>query len=139
MVELFQRLELESSKQFNLSTHVPNIIPGVDSFSEQSHSIDKVLKKETIVVKGKQLSIRRVYVRLNDYYRNIGWVLYRDIHYCMICSKGFPRLVGKQKKRHCKICGNIVCAECLNGTVRVKELNYISVEACANCYWGQVN
>ena len=66
------------------------------------------------------------------------------------CQKSFPRFVGRHlgRKKHCRICGNIVCVDCLNpSAVRIvefcrkegtKQTTHDYVDACASCYWGQV-
>lgn len=138
MDHLFKRLESESSKRFNISKLVPDIIPGRDSFQYQPPYVDKIVRKETVVVNGQSFIIRRVFLKENDFYRNIGWVMCADINRCMICSKLFPRVTTRKRKLHCMICGNIVCETCLNGAVRVREFDFEYVQACANCFWGQV-
>jgi hypothetical protein len=138
MNDLFKRLESESTKRFNIPKLVPDIIPGRDAFQYQPQHIDKIIRKEFVVVNGQRCRIRRVFLRHVDFYRNVGWVLCSDMNQCMICCKQFPRVTSKKRKFHCRICGNIVCEACLNGAVKVKEFNCEYVDACANCYWGQV-
>ena len=76
------------------------------------------------------------------------------------CQKAFPRFISRHMgfKKHCHICGNIVCAACLNvSAVRIVEFaaaavagagagaggrgdnKDIYVDACASCFWGQVH
>jgi hypothetical protein len=139
MDELFRFLDIESSRMFGMESE-PFVDINRDVFYGEPEKITTVVRKDRAVVNGQRTVIRRVYARFPAFspYQNIGWVLYCDIHQCMICSKKFPRLIGKRMKRHCKICGNIVCNICLTGAVVIKELKGGYVDACSNCYWGQV-
>ncbi len=141
MNELFDLLEAETSKHFGVNSVslTPEIVHGVNVFEGLPSSTRKVIRKETVFVNGKKHVVRRVFIRMyQPQYQNVGWVMYSDIHSCMICSKPFMRIVGKKQKRHCKICGNIVCVNCLTGCVKVKEFSSLLVDACSICYFGQV-
>lgn len=140
--ELFKKFEIECSKIISVlpPSSVPDLSYHKDIFQNQPVNVNKIIRKETIFINGKKHIVRRVYLRAPHAidYRNIGWVLYCDIHSCMICCKSFPRIVGKHFKKHCILCGNIVCSSCLVGNVRVKELNNSAVAACSYCFFGQV-
>jgi hypothetical protein len=145
MLSLFRELDRESNRSLNIPSSSP-LAPHQDPFQNhdqnqlQGTRASHLFRRENIMINGKRKSIRRVFVSHPDFfdYRHIGWVLYCDIHSCMICSKDFMRIIGKRQKHHCKICGNIVCKNCLTGMVRIKEIPSSGyVQACSNCFWGQ--
>jgi hypothetical protein len=127
---LFAELEHLANRQFSLRSA---------PLSSNTNQIQKTFRREEIRIHGKKHRIRRVSISHPSYpsYQAVGWVLYCDIHSCMICSKKFLRIIGKKDKFHCKICGNIVCRDCLTGMVLIREIPEGYVEACSNCYWGQ--
>jgi hypothetical protein len=127
---LFDELEKLANRQFSVRS---------TPISAGENQIHKLFHAEDIRIHGKKHRIRRVYLSHPSYpsYQTIGWVLYCDIHSCMICSKKFKRIIGKKDKFHCKICGNIVCQSCITGMVLIREIPEEYVEACSNCYWGQ--
>jgi hypothetical protein len=137
MVPLFGELDREASRTLRIPSSP--LAPHLDPFHDQPQA-SCLFRQEKIMINGKRKLIRRVFIsdpHCADY-RHIGWVLYCDIHCCMICSRAFMRIVGKRQKHHCKICGNIVCRDCLTGMVRIKEIaSFGYVEACSNCFWGQ--
>lgn len=99
---------------------------------------EKELKKRKLIISGKQLVVRRLYIKTLDSgdYSNVGWILNEDLDYCMICSKEFSVFLTKQ---HCYGCGNLVCNLCSNENAIIYELEEMGpLKVCNQCYWGQV-
>ena len=137
MEEYFNEFEIEVSKSFNLTISSTPFIFGENPFLNSSSN--KIYKHEIIVINGKKKLIRRLFLKNSKFlfYSLIGWVLNYDINFCMICCKKFTFFFKNNKKKHCKVCGNIICINCLIGMVKIKEFQSQYVEACSNCYWGQ--
>jgi hypothetical protein len=95
------------------------------------------VQKETVTIKGRFTTIHRVIVSTSDTgaYKNVGWVHNSDMPYCSICLQDFYFF---SSKLHCHACGHIVCRNCCEDDVCVKELEQcggVQVGKC--CYWGQ--
>lgn len=107
---------------------------------------------QKIILAGKQVTIRRVFVRTldsDDYYK-LGWVVKPDVDNCMICTTDLIKESGlldfldwsskDVEKKHCFACGNIVCSDCSSNNTIVREIAKLGpVNVCTQCTWGQVS
>lgn len=96
------------------------------------------LQKENIIIKGKQLVVRRLFIKTTDSgeYSNVGWILNEDLDNCMICAQEFSVFLTKQ---HCYGCGNLVCNICSSENAIIYELEEMGpLKVCNQCFWGQV-
>jgi hypothetical protein len=97
-----------------------------------------VVRKEKINFAGNMKYVRRVFVNRppTKEYSNVGWVVCSDTDLCMLCSDTFGYF---SFKRHCWICGNIFCGDCVSNTIVISEYSaYGPVPACNMCSYGQV-
>jgi hypothetical protein len=81
--------------------------------------------------------VHRIFVNGIDYpeYRTVGWLLYDDVDFCVICNTAFGFFTYKY---YCYACGNIVCHACSPYTVIISELSDAGLKrCCTQCCWGQ--
>lgn len=95
---------------------------------------------ETIVIRGKMRSVRRVYairgaVDSDDKKNGVGWIIDEDITECMVCALPFGLF---RYKHHCRSCGNLVCNTCSSERALIYEMIDLGpLRVCIQCYWGQ--
>lgn len=107
---------------------------------EEGLPVRAIIRNDVLVVNRKRIQIRRVYLKFNfiRLYHPVrgGWVLDGDAPFCMICQFQFTFF---SRRHHCRLCGNIVCAECSDAEVFVKDCPEVGrVRACSMCYHNQV-
>jgi hypothetical protein len=81
--------------------------------------------------------VHRIFVSGPDHptYRTVGWLLYTDVDYCLICNAAFGFFCYKY---YCWSCGNIVCNTCSPHSVLVSEISDLGPKrVCLQCCWGQ--
>ncbi len=103
---------------------------------------DKIvaIRLDSITIDGFQYFYHRILVQCvdsKDYYKT-GWILQRDINFCMICKISFKSALSVSNRHHCRACGNIVCSRCSNYTAIISSLQELGkVRVCRLCYFEQ--
>lgn len=90
------------------------------------------------MVKNKKIPARRIFVHSNEggVYNEVGWIIYDDIEYCMLCKKAFGVFSTKMS---CYACGNVFCAQCCYQEAYIFEIQSLGkLRACDLCCYGQV-
>ncbi len=108
------------------------------SASFQRVGAQLVLQKESVVIKGERIVLRRLFLQTSttNEYSNVGWVLNVDLDCCMICATLFSVMLSPQ---HCFACGNLVCNTCSSNNATIFELQDLGeLRVCDQCFWGQV-
>jgi putative lipoic acid-binding regulatory protein len=111
-----------------------------DSISTDIDFVIFDLRKDVIIVQGVPQSFHRVFLCTNDSgsYKDVGWVLFSDISYCMICASDFSDPTSLITKEHCYACGNVICSSCCSCDTIVEEIsNCDIVTVCCLCNYGQ--
>jgi hypothetical protein len=129
--------------------------PSSDPFAKVNDPAMQVIVFRTLTkIRGKKLYLRRAYARVNDIadYRFVGIILVMEIKKssfllsgwafdldpdgCMICGTTFSTI---NRRHHCRVCGDLICADCSSGRVTLVEFtDYGKVRVCDSCFIGQV-
>mmetsp|Transcript_17914 Transcript_17914/g.29959 ORF Transcript_17914/g.29959 Transcript_17914/m.29959 type:complete len:211 (-) Transcript_17914:1568-2200(-) len=109
------------------------------SRDDEGLPVKSILRKDVLSVNGKKIKIRRIYLKFNflRLYHPVrgGWVLDGDTPICMICQSFFTFL---SRRHHCRLCGNILCANCSDTTVSIKDCPEVGrVRVCSHCFYFQ--
>jgi hypothetical protein len=96
------------------------------------------LQVEVVIANGIPKEVHRVFVSGKKYpdYNDVGWMLYNEIDYCLICAQPFGFF---RYKYYCWGCGNLVCNDCSPSKAVINAVTGLgSQRVCIQCFWGQV-
>ncbi len=92
------------------------------------------IREKTIVIKGKEMTIPRLFIFTPDTgeYAPVGWVLDEATSVCLQCFKEFGSFT---RKHHCRACGSIICSSCCGSACLIRTIeNTGKQKNCSQCY-----